>query len=322
VLYFQEVLRMNFAKPALTVAQQVTKLCDRGLGVEDSAEAEHYLRHIGYYRLSAYALPLQQGGIPDKPFKPGASFRNILNLYRFDRELRLLVMDAVERIEVAVRSVIVNEMSVRHGPHWFMDAAHFNPASRRFRHHELLNRIDREFSIPAGGSNPARPHHEVFINHYFNKYTSPYLPPAWMVAETLTLGTWSQIFENLRVTAERKAIASHFGVDEQILRNWLHALTYLRNLCAYHSRLWNRQTVIKIAIANKHKSFLGVNDRFYAFAVVINDLIQRIAPHTGWHHRLEKLMTGHPFVAPNAMGFPSNWREESFWNFDSEGYCI
>lgn len=308
---------MRFTKPALTVGQQVVKLQGRGLAIEDVAEAEHYLNYIGYYRLSAYALPLQQSGMPDKPFKAGATFRNILNLYRFDRELRLLVMDAVERIEVAARSVIVNEMSIRHGPHWFMDAAHFRPASSRFKHHELLNRIDKAFMIPAGGNNPARPHDEVFINHYFTKYNHPYLPPAWMVAETLTLGTWSQVFEHLQVNAERKAIAVHFGVDEQILRNWLHALTYLRNLCAHHSRLWNRQTVIKIEIANKHKPFLRVNDRLYAFAVVINDLIQRIAPHTGWHHRLDKLLTDHSFVDPAAMGFPANWREEAFWDLDS-----
>ena len=304
---------MKFAKPALNVPQQLQKLQSRGLEVSNTAEAEHYLRFIGYYRLSAYALPLQHHDQPDKPFKLGTSFDSILNLYRFDRELRLLVMDAVERIEVAASSVIVNEMCVRHGPHWFMDAAHFNPASRRFRHHELLNRIDKEFSIPSGGSNPARPHHEVFINHYFSKYTAPYLPPAWMVAETLTLGTWSQIFENLRVTSERKQIAAHFGVDEQILRNWLHALTYLRNLCAHHARLWNRQTVIKITIAKRHQSFLTTNDRFYAFAVVIHDLMQRIAPQSGWHQRLEKLLLAHPFVDPAAMGFPVGWADEVFW---------
>ncbi len=304
---------MKFAKPALTIGQQVAKLQSRGLHVPNLAEAEHYLRYIGYYRLSAYALPLQQGGLADKPFKPGVRFENILDLYRFDRELRLLVMDGVERIEVAARSVIVNEMSVRHGPHWYMDAVHFNPASPRFKHHELLNRIDKEFTIPAGGRNPVRPHHEVFINHYFNKYSSPYLPPVWMVAETLTLGTWSQIFENLRVTGERKAIAAHFGVDEQILRNWLHALTYLRNLCAHHSRLWNRQTVIKIQIAKKHRAFLKTNDRFYAFAVIIHDLMGHIAPHTAWHQRLDQLLKNHPFADPSAMGFPNQWRAEPFW---------
>lgn len=313
---------MKFTKPALTFPQLLLKLQKRGLLIEDAAESEHYLRYIGYYRLSAYALPLQQSKLPDKPFKTGVGFRHILNLYRFDRELRLLVMDAIERIEVAIRSVMVNELSIRHGSHWFMDAGHFNQASSRFKHHELLNRIDKEFIIAPGGKKPTRPHHEVFINHYFSKYTSPYLPPAWMVAETLTLGTWSQVFANLKVATERKAIAVHFGVDEQILQNWLHALTYLRNLCAHHARLWNRQMVIKINIAKKHQPFLKVNDRFYAFAVIIQDLMQRIAPQTGWHERLAHLLASHPSIDPAAMGFAPLWKEDPFWNLKPEDYAI
>ena len=78
---------MKFSKPALTVPQQVVKLKGRGLVIDDVLEAEHYLHHIGYYRLSAYALPLQLHAQPLKPFKTGVTFHNILNLYRFDREL-------------------------------------------------------------------------------------------------------------------------------------------------------------------------------------------------------------------------------------------
>ena len=314
---------MKFTKQALPLPAQVAKFKSRGLFVPDSAAAEHYLRHIGYYRLSAYALPLQQHGMPGKPFKAGASFDDIVNLYRFDRELRLLATDAIERIEVAVRSVIVNEMSVRHGPHWFMDAVHFNGGVSRFKHPELLDKIDRELNIPAGKTAPTKQHHEVFINHYYAKYTTPYLPPAWVIAETLTLGSWSMIFEHLRVTAERKIVAAHFGVDEQVLRSWLHALAHLRNLCAHHARVWNRQFVIKVIVAKKHAAFLKVNDRFYTFAVVMYDLMQRIAHGTGWHERLAVLLGQHPFVAPIAMGFPPGWKAEPFWGLDrTEDFSI
>lgn len=305
---------MKFTKPALTIPQQIAKLIARGLLIEDDAEVEHYLRFIGYYRLSAYALPLQQSATPGKSFKPGTTFRNILDLYRFDRELRLLAMDAIERIEVAVRTVIVNEMAVKHGPHWFMDADHFDGTSRSLRHSELLDHLDAEFKISAGGTRPHRRHHEVFINHYFDTYTSPYLPPIWMISETLTLGMWSKIFANIKLPAERKAIAANFGIDEQILRNWLHALTYLRNLCAHHARVWNRQMVIKPIIAKKHLPFLKTNDRFYAFAVVIHELMQKISPQSQWHERIARLMCDHPFVDPKAMGFPVNWCAESFWS--------
>ncbi|MBX7208476.1 MAG: Abi family protein [Verrucomicrobiaceae bacterium] len=304
---------MKFTKPALTIPEQIAKLKARSLLIEDDAEAEHYLRFIGYYRLSAYALPLQQSAVPGKPFKSGTTFRNILDLYRFDRELRLLTMDAIERIEVAVRTVIVNEMAVKHGPHWFMDTVHFDASARNPRHTELLDRLDAEFTIPRGGTRPHRRHHEVFINYYFDTYTSPYLPPIWMISETLTLGMWSKIFDNLKLPAERKAIAANFSIDEQILRNWLHALTYLRNLCAHHARVWNRQMVIKPIIAKKHLSFLKSNDRFYAIAVVIHELMLRIAPLSHWHERLARLLEQHLFVDLKALGFSTNWKDEAFW---------
>lgn len=310
---------MKFRKPALSIPDLIQRWRDRGLDIADAAEAGHYLQFIGYYRLSAYALPLQDkvstpaGGI-DKPFKAGTRFEDILNLYRFDRELRLLFMDAIERIEVAVRTAIVAEMCLRHGPHWFMDSRHFKPSAPRFKHHKLLDRIDKELQIPSGGKSPSKPHHEVFINHYYATYTDPYLPPAWMIAETLTLGTWSMIFENLHVTAERKAIAKPLKTDEQVLRNWLHALTYLRNLCAHHSRLWNRQFVIKPVIATRHASFLRANDRCYAMAVVVDDLLRTVAPGTTWAIRLRDLLAAHPFVDPAAMGFPAGWETEKFWN--------
>lgn len=310
---------MKFRKPALSIPDLVQRWKDRGLAISVPAEAEHYLSFIGYYRLSAYALPLQDKVAPstgpiDKPFKAGTSFTDILNLYRFDRELRLLFMDAIERIEVAVRTCIVNEMSLRHGPHWFMDASHFKPAAPRFKHHKLLDRIDQQLQIPSGSKAPSKPHHEVFINHYYATYTDPYLPPAWMIAETLTLGTWSIVFENIRVTAERKAIAKPLATDEQVLRNWLHAMTYLRNLCAHHSRLWNRQFVIKPMIATRHAKFLKSNDRCYAMAVVVENLLRTVAPGTSWGVRLRDLLVEHPFIDPTAMGFPPSWDAEPFWN--------
>jgi abortive infection bacteriophage resistance protein len=309
---------MKFQKPPLDIPGQLQKWQSRGLVVSDPAKAGHFLRFIGYYRLSAYALPFQQpppvagqpATGPDKPFKPGTTFDDLLNLYVFDRELRLLVMDAMERIEVALRSCIVNEMCLRHGAHWFMDTAHFSPS---YRHNKLIDKIEDELDIPARGNRPQSPHHERFINHYFKKYTDPYLPPAWMIAETLPLGTWSSIYSNLRQSVERKAIAAHFQVDEFVLKNWLHSLTYLRNLCAHHARLWNRQFVIKPVIARKHAGFLKSNDRFYAMAVVLQDLLRIIAPGTTWHQRLAALLNSCPVADRRAMGFPAGWEKEPFW---------
>jgi abortive infection bacteriophage resistance protein len=312
---------VKFLKPALSLFQQLQKWEARGLGVSNNASALHYLQHIGYYRLSAYALPFQQSSLPDKPFRAGSSFEDILNLYVFDRELRLLVIDAIERIEVAVRSSLTNHLCIKHGPHWFTDATQFKPhifgSSGKvigFDHTKLLDQIDKELGIAPSAKKPMRPHNEVFINHYFSKYTDPYLPPAWMVFELVSLGTLSLVFANLKDAKDRSAIALPFAVDEKVLITWLHSLSYLRNLCAHHGRLWNRQLVIKPLVAKKHTGFLKSNDRFYAMAVVLWDLLRVVAPQSIWNQRLAELLGQFPAVPSAAMGFPANWKDEPFWN--------
>lgn len=304
---------MRFNKPALTIPDQITKLQSRGLLIPDAATAAHYLTYVGYYRLSAYALTFQDCTRPAKPFRPGTTFDQLLDLYRFDRELRLHVLDAIERIEVALRSVVNNELALRHGPHWFMNPRHF---SARFDHADLIADIESEVRIAAPGRPPGQPHQEVFINHYYTKYGDPHLPPSWMVMETFYLSSLSRLYANLGSGAERSAIATRFGTDEFVLRGWFHVLSYVRNLCAHHARLWNRQLVIKFRqVARRHQSFLSTNDRFYAVAVVLYDLLRRIAPDTQWHLRLRDLIGRYPVVPIQAMGFPADWQQATFWNF-------
>ncbi len=318
---------VKFNKPALDLAQQLQKWQIRGLGVGDSASAIHYLEFIGYYRFSGYALSFQDAGHADKHFKPGTRFEDLLSLYVFDRELRLLVMDAIERTESAIKARIVNEMSVKHGPHWFMDSKHFvlppppqlRPVKPYFSHNDLLDQIDGDLGIPKSAKLPCRPHNEVFINHYYKCYSDPYLPPAWMVFEILSMGTVSRLFAGLKEPNDRSAIASRFGVDEQVLQNWLHVISHIRNMCAHHRRLWNRQLVIKFIISKKLAylvAHLPLKDRFYAIAVILHYFMGIVAPKSTWHCRLSDLINTCPLPPAGHMGFPNGWRSLPFWSIE------
>ncbi len=309
MLFFWEV-EVKFTKPPLTVEQQLAKLRGRGLEIGDEPTALWALRRLGYYRLAAYTLPFQQDRLPDKPFHTGATLCQVLALYTFDRELRLLVLDAVERVEVVLRTSMVYHLSLAHGAHWFMDTGLF---STSFDHSRFISLIEEEMELSPKGSKPNRVHAEVFINHYYRKYGDPRLPPAWMVAETLSLGTLSRLYSSLKCPKSRQTIATAFGYNEAILGPWLHTLTYVRNLCAHHARLWNRQFVIKAQIPKRHARRIPVNDRFYAVAYILADLLATVESRSRWRFRLRELIENHPEANRPAMGFPGDWKNQPLW---------
>lgn len=301
---------MKFTKPPLDVEAQLVKLRGRGLGIGDEDTARWALRRLGYYRLAAYTLPFQQDHLPDKPFRAGSTLSQVLALYTFDRELRLLVLDAIERVEVVLRTSMVYHLSLAHGAHWFMDAGLF---SAGFDHARFIAHIEEELELPLGGNKPKRAHAEVFINHYYRKYGDPRLPPAWMVAETLSLGTLSRLYSSLKCPKTRQAIANAFGYNEAILGPWLHTLTYIRNLCAHHARLWNRQFVIKAQVPKRHAKSIPVGDRFYAVAYVLADLLATVESRSRWRFRLRELIDAHPEADRVAMGIPADWKSQPLW---------
>ncbi|MHB1348730.1 MAG: Abi family protein [Desulfobulbaceae bacterium] len=123
-----------FNKPSLSIPEHIDQWRKRGLLIPDRSRAERYLSVISYYRLSAYSLPFQTGN-PDDQFKPGCEFEDILGLYVFDRQLRLLILDAIERIEVALRTRMTNVLATHHGPHAYLDP---NVFDTRYDHLWLL----------------------------------------------------------------------------------------------------------------------------------------------------------------------------------------
>lgn len=178
---------LSYAKPPLHLDELVDRLADRGLHIPDRDRARRYLRHIGYYRLSPYSIPFQQGR-SDHEFRSGTSFDDVLDLYVFDRALRLLVMDALERVEVAVRAALTDQLATRHADsHWYLTPGHFQD---RRKHTQLLQMIERTCDSQLLGIADAGQDHLVHrsaLEHYVTTYGSPALPPSWLMVETLTI---------------------------------------------------------------------------------------------------------------------------------------
>ena len=100
--------KIPFIKTYATPHELVQLLKTRGMEITDEEKAQHYLSHIGYYRLSAYMYPLLSIPKEQHLFKQGVTFGKVMMLYRFDKKLRLPLFNEIEKIEVAVRCAIVS----------------------------------------------------------------------------------------------------------------------------------------------------------------------------------------------------------------------
>jgi abortive infection bacteriophage resistance protein len=289
------------------VTDQLNQLVARGMIVNDPEAATHYLNHIGYYRLSGYTRPFLKdpSGLGAPTFKPNSTFEDVLDRYVFDRKLRLLAMDAIERIEVSIRSAFSNAIATRHGSHWYQND---NLFSQSLSHIEYLQ--DLKHQIGHGPENRHR--RDIYVEHYYEKYSSPDMPPCWMVFESVSFGTISQTYKNL-AHPEFNFICKPLGLNHAVLISWLHSLSYLRNICAHHGRLWNRECRIKPLAANAYKADLSPNTRIYAQLVVMQVLLKKIVPDNHWALRLEELLDAHPNVPLSSMGFPIGWSSRLIW---------
>ena len=302
----------KFTKPALTSAQHVAQWQQRGLVVPDQVKAIHYLDVISYYRLSAYTLPFQNGN-PDHVFRANVGFDDVLNLYVFDRELRLLLLDAIERIEVALRASMTNVLAVHHGPHAYLNAGIFDT---RYNHKWLIEQIEKKCDEPKV---------EIFIEHYRKNYSDPALPPVWMVMEILTFKEVSVLFAYLSQQQDKQALSKFWGLHDTLLRSWFRAISDLRNLCAHHSRVWNREFGSRPQLPRRalpdwpnlsrplRDQYIDPTRRLYMLLVVIRVMLQRVNPESTWHARLKDLLDEHPGISRAHMGMPDDWYNDPFW---------
>ena len=306
---------MKYTKTPLTIEEQIAKLKQRGLIINDENSTANYLANISYYRLRAYTFPFQDNNneTNDHHFlRNDISFEDILDLYCFDRRLRLLILNALEKIEVSIRTKLTYEYSIETGDsHWFTNKTlYYN----QDRFDTMMNKIGDDVSRS----------NEDFIKHYQKKYDFPVSPPAWMTLETLSFGNVSKLLTNLDCKSEPfKRISIAFGLPKPfILENWIYSFSVLRNFCAHHSRIWNRRYHVEMKLPyNTIFPFLGKENLSYIrtnkiFPILssIQYIKKIISPESNFRKALiENISEGGKLLNIKDMGFPHNWLEFEVW---------
>jgi abortive infection bacteriophage resistance protein len=274
---------MKYTKPPLSVPKQADLLISRGMvGDRDLMIAR--LSSVSYYRLTGYWFPFRMA---EDQFRAGTSFDEVWRRYVFDRRLRLLVMDAIERIEIAVRTQLSLHHSHEHGPFGYATDPASLPELKGTRHSEFLQRVHEEIDRSK----------EYFVKHFRTKYGDHHDDiPIWMAAEVLSLGTVLTFYRGTSGHMQQQVAAS-FGMPGVVFDSWLLTLNTVRNICAHHSRLWNRELGTKPKIP-RQKNYPDWyipaamdNGRMFAVLTICRYCLQRIAPQSHWPERLRSLLS-------------------------------
>ena len=282
--------KIDYTKKPLTIAEQIARLKQRGLIFDDESEATSYLFNISYYRLRAYTYPFQENGEDcDHNFtRKDIHFEDIIALYCFDRRLRSLIFNAIEKIEVAVRTKVVQVYAESTGnSHWYDDESLY-----RFGYDDLMEHIEAD----VNRSN------EDFIKHYNSKYNDPPMPPSWMALEVVSFTTLSRLFQSLKLDNRKEDITEQFGLKKVAI--------------------WNRRFMVSVTLPYNtlylfmDRTTIGQirTNKLFAVLSCIAYILDIISPGSDFKKHIKELLKSDCHLLElKDMGFPKYWQSLPVW---------
>ena len=319
------IVKESYPKKWIDHGAQVEKLRMRGLLVSDVDLAKRFLAYSNYYRFTGYCLRFQhidtQTG--DRVFNPNVSFSDVMDLYDLDRELRDCIADALESVEISFRSAVAYHFAAAHGAFG----------------HTVRDNFDRKFitrPIDANGQllpsqydewhnglvSETRRSNELFVRHFEGKYSQFPDLPIWSALEICSFGTLSKMFKNM-LRVDMRPIAQCYSLQATTLDSWMHTFVYVRNICAHHSRLWDKTFAIspQLPPGKIWDVVRRPNNRLYAIAMSLNWMLAHDSVgekiHSGWRLRFEAVMDSLEKRFPTLIrhtGFPPDWKTNAVWS--------
>lgn len=301
---------MRYDKPAKTLQEQAEILLSRGL-VADKDRLIAVLGQINYYRLSTYLYTYRDGS---DAFVPGTRLEHIIRLYEFDHTLRMLLLDAIEGVEILVRTNLAYHFALKHGPFdWTRPELFpgFNPAYDDFgRWQDKLAEQTRRSREQKSS--------EDTVTHFFGKYGDSHdRLPVWMLIEIMDFGATLSFYRGVEPSI-RKDVANALNQPEELVLSWLLSLNTVRNRCAHHARLWNWRLGVPIKFPVRHKypewDLPWLSNRYIgAILYVCSWVSGRLITKDGWREKARATLLSYNDLDLSRIGMPEGWEVDGIW---------
>ena len=303
-----------YSKKPKDVSALESQLIARGL-VDGNRKLCHALETVGYFRLTGYLYPFRKPNSDN--YKSGTTFERLWSIYTFDRKLRLMAADALARIEVAVRALIVTSHTAAFPDDAFAYIDHKSlPGLKVRKHTELLNSISAAMGHAKG---------EPDLKHLKVEYDIEHYPPIWNVMEHAPFGIVTLFYEGLDA-AVKQSVANAFYMTPNAFSGVLMALKVARNTCAHHSRFWNKHIRARLSGTLGQRKELdalheclgrqanrSVFTSVFAILSLCAHCIQYVHPQSAWKSRCKDLLKSADATILNGMGVPPDWETLALW---------
>ena len=224
-------------KVAFDIEEQIARLKSYGVIFDDINKAKEILLDVGYYRIGFYSFPFEKT-FPmlenrTHEVKEGTTFKGIYDLYEFDTKLRRLLLIALERIEVNIRTQITYIVSnyYKNSPTWFADS--------NLMKSDFVDTFEEKVYKTLRDNPIIKRHHNKYIN---DKYA-----PAWKTIEFMTLGNITSLYRAIKDDVVKLEIAKKYGCTIRVFINYLETIRVIRNKCAHGNCIYNTEIAKGIA---------------------------------------------------------------------------
>lgn len=295
----------QYPKKILSIPQQIQSYIDAGMEVTSYAEVEKALKSVGFYRLRGYSFNLYDNAV--KKYIPGTKFEDVFNLYQFDEKLSVLIFSAITKIEVALRVRLAEALLIHGEPLILQDSSIFKDKKQYWQN---MSAISSEISRS----------NDVFIKHNFDNHDGEV--PVWAAVEVLSFGTLSKIIKNLKtgtgstysILATNYQYQSEKGIQvtpsKKMFSSWVQSVSVLRNMCAHHSRIYNRTIHTAPEILNTDKVMpASAHNGLYQILLAMKYLRSSNEDWTIFVDEFDKLIQkNNSIISLTAMNLPIDWK--------------
>lgn len=303
-----KIVSKSFNKPYLTSEEQIKLLTDRGMVIPDYNHAKHSLDNIGYYRLSGYFYLMKENSDPISKFKINSSFSDVINLYNFDQKLRFIMIEILEKIEIALRSNI-SQIFGKINSFAYIDPLFYK---KKFKDSDKFSKLQSTINNKFNKSN------EDFVKSFLEKYQDN--PPIWISSGIWDFGILATVIGGIEYRY-LKQLAEFYNIsDPTLIPSWVYSLNHVRNICAHYGRLWNRNLTREPKYPQKfnlpilNHLFYLKKSSIYSVAAIAKYFEKIIDPNSIWKDNFIKIIVDFPKTSHFQLSnFPENWHNLDLW---------